>query len=218
MGAAVSVTAGHAIDGRANAQAPHRRVGVWASGADQPHAVQARQEDPALRLAPPAYDESLITASHGIRNVTVLKRLHRGALCCSLLLLTACAVQPPQPTAVEAPVSAKPERAAQVAVAAPGVPVLKRKVALGHVTNETQFGQSLLRDRNGDPWASRWASFGFGSQAAYDGTLNASGFGRYKGVMRRLAPSPAWPGPSALSAPSAWRTPRRWRYCPASAA
>ena len=31
------------------------------------------------------------------------------------------------------------------------VPTLKRKIALGRITNETSYGQSLLRDQQGDP-------------------------------------------------------------------
>jgi curli biogenesis system outer membrane secretion channel CsgG len=35
--------------------------------------------------------------------------------------------------------------------AAPVAPTLKRKIALGRITNETSYGQSLLRDNTGDP-------------------------------------------------------------------
>jgi curli biogenesis system outer membrane secretion channel CsgG len=45
------------------------------------------------------------------------------------------------------------QRAAQQAVlaAAPAAPTLKRKIALGRISNETSYGQSLLRDNSGDP-------------------------------------------------------------------
>jgi curli biogenesis system outer membrane secretion channel CsgG len=45
------------------------------------------------------------------------------------------------------------QRQAQQAVlnAAPAVPQLKRKIALGRISNETHYGQSLLRDAQDDP-------------------------------------------------------------------
>jgi curli biogenesis system outer membrane secretion channel CsgG len=54
---------------------------------------------------------------------------------------------------VEAPQSAAAQRAAQQAVvtAPPRAPTLKQKIALGRISNETTYGQSLLRDRNDDP-------------------------------------------------------------------
>lgn len=69
------------------------------------------------------------------------------------VVLSGCAVQSVQPVQREAPQSAKVQKDAQQAVAAqlPVEPVLKRKIALGRVTNETNYGQSLLRDRNDDP-------------------------------------------------------------------
>ncbi len=67
--------------------------------------------------------------------------------------LSGCAVQAPPISPQEAPVADKEIRAAQQAVvqAPPKKPSLKRKIALGRITNETQYGQSLLRDRSGDP-------------------------------------------------------------------
>ncbi len=67
--------------------------------------------------------------------------------------LAGCAVQAPQLTQKDAPQSLATQKAAQQAVAAqaPAVPTLKRKIALGRITNETSYGQSLLRDRNDDP-------------------------------------------------------------------
>jgi len=68
-------------------------------------------------------------------------------------LAAGCAIQTPPVTPQEAPPSAAQQRAAQQAVAAqaPHRPTLKRKIALGRITNETSYGQSLLRDRSGDP-------------------------------------------------------------------
>lgn len=70
-----------------------------------------------------------------------------------VILLTGCAVQTPPINTVEAPQSAATQRAAQqgVLTAAPSVPTLKRKIALGRISNETNYGQSLLRDRTDDP-------------------------------------------------------------------
>ncbi len=72
---------------------------------------------------------------------------------CFVIFLSGCAVQAPHIIPVEAPQSAAVQKAAQQAVlaAAPSVPTLKRKIALGRITNETNYGQSLLRDRNDDP-------------------------------------------------------------------
>ena len=75
-----------------------------------------------------------------------------GVLAACLAALAGCATQTP-PTAVrEAAPSIEAQKQAQRAVvAASATPVLKRKVALGRISNETQYGQSLLRDREGDP-------------------------------------------------------------------
>lgn len=64
-----------------------------------------------------------------------------------------CAVQKPPTASVEAPRSIEDQRQAQMAVqrAQPAAPLLKRKVALGRVTNETNYGRTLLRSQNGDP-------------------------------------------------------------------
>jgi curli biogenesis system outer membrane secretion channel CsgG len=67
-------------------------------------------------------------------------------------LLTGCAVQTPPTNPKESPITAKQEQAAQQAVlASVAAPTLKRKIALGRISNETSYGQSLLRDRAGDP-------------------------------------------------------------------
>ena len=46
-----------------------------------------------------------------------------------------------------------PQQQAQQAIVrqAPAAPTLKRKIALGRITNETNYGRSLLRDRHDDP-------------------------------------------------------------------
>lgn len=64
-----------------------------------------------------------------------------------------CAIQAPPVLPKEAPPSTAQQNAAQQALAAqpPSKPGLKRKIALGRITNETAYGQSLLRDRSGDP-------------------------------------------------------------------
>lgn len=67
--------------------------------------------------------------------------------------LAGCAVQAPPIVPREAPPPLAQQRAAQQSVAAqaPARPTLKRKIALGRISNETAYGQSLLRDRSGDP-------------------------------------------------------------------
>jgi curli biogenesis system outer membrane secretion channel CsgG len=67
--------------------------------------------------------------------------------------LTGCAVQTPPIAQKDAPQSLATQKAAQQAVAsqAPTTPTLKRKIALGRITNETSYGQSLLRDKHDDP-------------------------------------------------------------------
>jgi len=68
-------------------------------------------------------------------------------------LLGACATQTPPVASVEAPQSVAAQREAQQRVMQerPAKPVLKRKIAIGRVTNETAYGRSLLRDRYDDP-------------------------------------------------------------------
>ena len=67
--------------------------------------------------------------------------------------LTGCAVQTPPVAQKDAPQPLAMQKAAQQAVAsqAPATPTLKRKIALGRITNETSYGQSLLRDKHDDP-------------------------------------------------------------------
>ena len=67
--------------------------------------------------------------------------------------LTGCAVQTPAIPVKEPSPGLQTQAAAQRAVAQvmPAAPILKRKIALGRITNETTYGQSLLRDQQGDP-------------------------------------------------------------------
>jgi curli biogenesis system outer membrane secretion channel CsgG len=69
------------------------------------------------------------------------------------LVVGGCATQTPPVVRKEAPQPLAVQKAAQdkVAAQAPSAPVLKRKIALGRITNETNYGQSLLRDRHDDP-------------------------------------------------------------------
>ncbi|WP_296543204.1 CsgG/HfaB family protein [Rhodoferax sp.] len=67
------------------------------------------------------------------------------------IFITGCAVQAPPIAVKEAPQATATQTAAQQTVAAPAKPLLKRKIALGRITNETSYGRSLLRDSAGDP-------------------------------------------------------------------
>lgn len=75
-----------------------------------------------------------------------------GMLAVMALAAAGCATQTPPVTQREAPQSTAEQAAAQAAVLAeaPATPKLKRKIALGRITNETNYGQSLLRDQEGD--------------------------------------------------------------------
>lgn len=68
-------------------------------------------------------------------------------------LFTGCATQAPPVAVKESPQPTAAQKSAQqiVALAAPAKPTLKRKIALGRITNETSYGRSLLRDSAGDP-------------------------------------------------------------------
>lgn len=82
-----------------------------------------------------------------------LKEITRGTAIGVVLLATGCAIQTPPIVQKEAPQSAASQKAAQQAVLSqpPVVPTLKRKIALGRITNETSYGRSLLRDQFDDP-------------------------------------------------------------------
>jgi curli biogenesis system outer membrane secretion channel CsgG len=68
-------------------------------------------------------------------------------------LFTGCATQAPPVVIKESPQPTVAQKSAQLAVTAavPAKPMLKRKIALGRITNETSYGRSLLRDAAGDP-------------------------------------------------------------------
>jgi curli biogenesis system outer membrane secretion channel CsgG len=82
-----------------------------------------------------------------------LRRWGVPTLMALIVGLSGCAVQTPPVAQVEAPQGIATQRAAQHAVLsqAPAAPTLKRKIALGRITNETNYGQSLLREQSGDP-------------------------------------------------------------------
>jgi curli biogenesis system outer membrane secretion channel CsgG len=70
-----------------------------------------------------------------------------------IVLLSGCAIQAPSVDQREGPQSIRAQKDAQQLLKeqAPSVPSLKRKIALGRVTNETVYGRSLLRDQFNDP-------------------------------------------------------------------
>lgn len=76
-----------------------------------------------------------------------------AAVLSGLSILAGCATSSAPVASVEAPQSAIAQKQAQQAVVqAPAArPALKRKIAIGRVSNETTFGRSLLRDDAGDP-------------------------------------------------------------------
>lgn len=71
----------------------------------------------------------------------------------AVITLAGCATQAPPIVQKEAPAPIAVQRQAQQSslAAVPVTPTLKRKVALGRITNETTYGQSLLRDAKDDP-------------------------------------------------------------------
>ena len=71
----------------------------------------------------------------------------------TLAALSGCATQAPPVASVEAPQALAQQKQAQQAVAQASAarPTLKRKIAIGRVSNETNYGRSLLRDNAGDP-------------------------------------------------------------------
>ena len=81
------------------------------------------------------------------------RQLFKPAAILATLAVAGCAIQSPAVTPREATLSSATQKAAQLAVVAqaPAAPQLKRKIALGRITNETNYGRSLLRDRHDDP-------------------------------------------------------------------
>lgn len=84
-----------------------------------------------------------------MEGLNAAKRL--GAVAC--IVVAACATQTPPVTPVETQHNLAAQREAQrrVAQEQPSKPALKRKIALGRVSNETAYGRSLLRDKFDDP-------------------------------------------------------------------
>lgn len=78
----------------------------------------------------------------------MLKPISLAILAVFATTLAGCATQSTI-SSVESPVSMTQQQAAQVAM--PATPTLKRKLALGRITNETSYGKSLLRNVEGDP-------------------------------------------------------------------
>ena len=76
-----------------------------------------------------------------------------GSGIAAVLILSGCATQAPPVVQKEAPQSTAVQKQAQLSVQnlAPASPKLKHKIALGRITNETNYGRSLLRDNQGDP-------------------------------------------------------------------
>ncbi|MGF2733732.1 CsgG/HfaB family protein [Marinobacter sp. DUT-1] len=73
-------------------------------------------------------------------------------------VLTGCATQTPQMTEVEPAVTAEQQRAAQQAALEEDKPQqlsLKRKIAVGRISNETNYGRSLLRSNAEDQLGSK---------------------------------------------------------------
>lgn len=70
----------------------------------------------------------------------------------SIVLLSGCAVQDSALKLFEGSADVTEQKAAQEQVQsqAPAVATLKRKIALGRITNETTYGSSLLLDKSGD--------------------------------------------------------------------
>ena len=85
--------------------------------------------------------------------VSILFRFRATLLLPVLGFLGACATQTPPVVSVEAPQSIAAQREAQRQTLQdqPAKPTLKRKIAIGRITNETAYGRSLLRDRFDDP-------------------------------------------------------------------
>jgi curli biogenesis system outer membrane secretion channel CsgG len=76
-----------------------------------------------------------------------------ASACASTALFVGCATQAPPVVVKESPQATAAQKSAQLSVAnaAPIAPTLKRKIALGRISNETNYGKSLLRDNAGDP-------------------------------------------------------------------
>ncbi|MDB5749407.1 MAG: Curli production assembly/transport component CsgG [Massilia sp.] len=79
---------------------------------------------------------------------------HAAAALSALAVLAGCTTTAAPVASKEAPQPVAQQKQAQQTVAAQAVaarPSLKRKIAIGRVSNETNYGRSLLRDNAGDP-------------------------------------------------------------------
>ncbi len=85
--------------------------------------------------------------THGVRWSLI------GSIAIVVGLVSGCATQTPPVAQKEAPPSVDAQKAAQHAIKTQvqAAPELKRKIALGRISNETAYGRSLLRDQHGDP-------------------------------------------------------------------
>jgi len=83
----------------------------------------------------------------------MLQILWIAAAIVTSMFLAGCATQAPPVAVKEAPQSSAAQKNAQQLVAQVAIakPTLKRKIALGRITNETSYGRSLIRDSAGDP-------------------------------------------------------------------
>lgn len=81
------------------------------------------------------------------------RRSASGVCMTAFAFLAGCATQTPPTQLKEAPQSSAEQKRAQqeIAQVAPARPTLKRKIAIGRISNETTYGKSLLRDDSGDP-------------------------------------------------------------------
>lgn len=79
--------------------------------------------------------------------------MRKLAVIAAILALGACATQKPAPKSIDAKYSEQEMRQAQQAALAEASQqrlALKRKVAIGRMSNETSYGRSLLRDSHND--------------------------------------------------------------------
>jgi curli biogenesis system outer membrane secretion channel CsgG len=80
------------------------------------------------------------------------RRIHGAAALLATWTMAGCVTVEAPPTVVNAPASARPAATVPVAQAPTGASVsLKRRVAIGRVTNETRYGRTFLRDGDLDP-------------------------------------------------------------------
>lgn len=88
-----------------------------------------------------------------IKPVNPHSRLTMPYILTLLLVISGCAVQAPHIAQKEAPPTLAAQKNAQAKITAqsPAKPTLKRKIALGRISNETNYGISLLRDQHDDP-------------------------------------------------------------------